>query len=205
MDSHHIILLLVHYMVKYKHKKGKVCTAFSTTVKLKNICDYYGLPLDVVKIGFNQDRQQQCRQSDGSTLGQALPDKLTNRAVLILERRTEVAAHHAAEVAGKLFRQRLVHPIARHDVALDFGRQLTPVQKRAARRKAHEEKAQGNDDEQSGDRYRQPACDETQQVTGTVITDAMVAQRFCILSNQSVATSVTSSLWMSSFQNGSSQ
>jgi phosphomannomutase len=52
VDSHHIILLLVHYMVKYKHKKAKVCTAFSTTVKLKNMCDHYGLTLDVVKIGF---------------------------------------------------------------------------------------------------------------------------------------------------------
>ncbi len=52
VDSHHILLLLVHYMVKYKHKKAKVCTAFSTTVKLKNMCDHYGLPLDVVKIGF---------------------------------------------------------------------------------------------------------------------------------------------------------
>ncbi len=52
VDSHHILLLLVHYMVKYKNKKAKVCTAFSTTVKLKNMCDHYGLPLDVVKIGF---------------------------------------------------------------------------------------------------------------------------------------------------------
>ena len=52
VDSHHILLLLVHYLVKYKNKKAKVCTAFSTTVKLKNMCDHYGLPLDVVKIGF---------------------------------------------------------------------------------------------------------------------------------------------------------
>ncbi len=52
VDSHHIILLLVHYLVKYKGQKAKVCTAFSTTVKLKNMCDHYGLPLDVVKIGF---------------------------------------------------------------------------------------------------------------------------------------------------------
>lgn len=52
VDSHHIILLLVHYLKKYKGLDGKVCTAFSTTVKLKNLCDYYGLSLDVVKIGF---------------------------------------------------------------------------------------------------------------------------------------------------------
>lgn len=52
VDSHHIILLLVHYLVKYKGQKAKVCTAFSTTVKLRNLCEHYGLPLDVVKIGF---------------------------------------------------------------------------------------------------------------------------------------------------------
>ena len=31
---------------------GKVATAFSSTVKIKNMCDHYNLPLDVVKIGF---------------------------------------------------------------------------------------------------------------------------------------------------------
>ena len=52
VDSHHIILLLIHYLVKYKGMKGKVCVAFSTSVKIKNICAHYNLPLDVVKIGF---------------------------------------------------------------------------------------------------------------------------------------------------------
>ena len=52
VDSHHIILLLIHYLVKYKKQSGKVAVAFSTTVKIKNMCQHYGLPLDVVKIGF---------------------------------------------------------------------------------------------------------------------------------------------------------
>jgi phosphomannomutase len=52
VDSHHIILLLIHYLVKYKKQTGKVATAFSTTVKINNMCKHYGLPLDVVKIGF---------------------------------------------------------------------------------------------------------------------------------------------------------
>lgn len=52
VDSHHIILLLIHYMVKYKKMKGKVCTAFSTTVKIKTMCKHYGLELETVKIGF---------------------------------------------------------------------------------------------------------------------------------------------------------
>jgi len=52
VDSHHIILLLIHYLCKYKGMRGKVCTAFSTTVKIKNMCAHYNLPLETVKIGF---------------------------------------------------------------------------------------------------------------------------------------------------------
>lgn len=52
IDSHHIILLLIHYLVKYKGMKGKVCTAFSTTPKVNKLCEYYKLPVEVVKIGF---------------------------------------------------------------------------------------------------------------------------------------------------------
>jgi phosphomannomutase len=52
VDSHHIILLLIHYLVKYKNMKAKVCTAFSTTPKVQNICKHYGLTLETVKIGF---------------------------------------------------------------------------------------------------------------------------------------------------------
>jgi phosphomannomutase len=52
IDSHHIILLLIHYLCKYKKLKAKVVTAFSTTPRVKKMCDYYGLELEVVKIGF---------------------------------------------------------------------------------------------------------------------------------------------------------
>lgn len=52
VDSHHIILLLIHYMVKYKGVKGKVCTAFSTTPRVAKLCKHYGLELQTVKIGF---------------------------------------------------------------------------------------------------------------------------------------------------------
>ncbi len=52
IDSHHIMLLLIHYLCKYKGLKGKVATGFSSTVKIKTLCDFYGLPLDIVPIGF---------------------------------------------------------------------------------------------------------------------------------------------------------
>lgn len=52
IDSHHLILLLIHYLVHYKGMKGKVCVAFSTTLKIKKMCEHYSLPIEVVKIGF---------------------------------------------------------------------------------------------------------------------------------------------------------
>lgn len=52
VDSHHIILLLIHYMVKYKGMSGKVVTAFSVTDRVKKMCEHYGLEQETVKIGF---------------------------------------------------------------------------------------------------------------------------------------------------------
>lgn len=52
IDSHHIILLLIHYMCKYKGMSGKVVTAFSVSDKVKKMCEIYGLEQETVKIGF---------------------------------------------------------------------------------------------------------------------------------------------------------
>lgn len=52
IDSHHIILLLIHYLVKYKGMTGKVVTAFSCSVKIEKMCKHYGLDQETVKIGF---------------------------------------------------------------------------------------------------------------------------------------------------------
>ncbi len=52
VDSHHIILLLIHYLYKYKGMRGKVVTAFSSTPKVEKLCKHYGLECETVKIGF---------------------------------------------------------------------------------------------------------------------------------------------------------
>jgi len=52
VDSHHLILLLIKYLVEQKKMKGKVVTAFSVTPRVKKMCDHFGLPYEVVKIGF---------------------------------------------------------------------------------------------------------------------------------------------------------
>ncbi len=52
VDAHHIILLLIHILHKYKGMTGKVVIAFSVSDKVKKLCEQYGIPVEVTKIGF---------------------------------------------------------------------------------------------------------------------------------------------------------
>ncbi|MGB1248713.1 MAG: hypothetical protein ACPG4Z_07490 [Chitinophagales bacterium] len=52
IDAHHIILLLIHILYKYKKMTGKVVIAFSVSPKIKKMCAAYGLECQVTKIGF---------------------------------------------------------------------------------------------------------------------------------------------------------
>lgn len=52
IDSHHVILLLIYYLKHYKNLEGKVATGFSSSVKINLLCEHFGLPLEIVKIGF---------------------------------------------------------------------------------------------------------------------------------------------------------
>ena len=54
VDSHHILLLLVHYLVHYKNMTGKVVTAFSTTPRVEKLAKHYGLEHQTTKIGFKE-------------------------------------------------------------------------------------------------------------------------------------------------------
>lgn len=52
VDSHHIILLLIHYLNKYKGYGGKVVVSFTVSNRIKKLCEAYGLPIEVTKVGF---------------------------------------------------------------------------------------------------------------------------------------------------------
>jgi phosphomannomutase len=52
IDSHHIILILIHYFCKYKNMTGKVAIATSTTLRVNKMCAQYNLPCEVTPIGF---------------------------------------------------------------------------------------------------------------------------------------------------------
>jgi len=52
IDSHHVILLLIHYLGGYKRLTGKIITGFSSTVKIEKLAAHYNLEVERVKIGF---------------------------------------------------------------------------------------------------------------------------------------------------------
>ena len=52
VDSHHILLLLLLYLKKYKKQDGKVVFTFSVTDKMKKMAEQFGLEYEITKIGF---------------------------------------------------------------------------------------------------------------------------------------------------------
>ena len=58
VDSHHIILLLLLYLHKYKHMTGKVVVAASTTPRVGKLAEKFGLPYDMVQVGFKYIAKQ---------------------------------------------------------------------------------------------------------------------------------------------------
>jgi phosphomannomutase len=54
VDSHHTILLLMHYLAGYKNETGKIVTGFSSTTKVEKLAKHYNLDVQRVKIGFKQ-------------------------------------------------------------------------------------------------------------------------------------------------------
>ena len=52
VDSHHIILLLVKYLVEEKKMGGKIVAAFSVTPRIHKLAKHYNLPIVITQIGF---------------------------------------------------------------------------------------------------------------------------------------------------------
>ncbi|MCZ2394454.1 MAG: hypothetical protein LC105_11395 [Chitinophagales bacterium] len=52
VDSHHILLLLIHYLYKYKGMNGKVVVSFTVSNRIKKLCKEYNLDFQVTPVGF---------------------------------------------------------------------------------------------------------------------------------------------------------
>ncbi len=52
IDSHHILLLLLRYLVEEKNMTGELAISFSVTNKMQRLADHYGLKTHITRIGF---------------------------------------------------------------------------------------------------------------------------------------------------------
>ncbi len=52
VDSHHLLLILLLYLYKYKGMRGKVVFTFSVTDKLRKMAEQFELPYEITKVGF---------------------------------------------------------------------------------------------------------------------------------------------------------
>ncbi len=85
IDSHHIILLLLLYYVKYLGKRGKVAVSFSCSHKIERFCRKYNLPFEYTRIGFKYlvpyllDKEQNCliaaEESGGIAVRTHIPER----------------------------------------------------------------------------------------------------------------------------------
>lgn len=83
IDSHHIFLLVIHYLVKYQQQSGKVVAGFSCTGMLEKLCAHYGLEVIRTRIGFNHIADIMLREdilaggeeNGGITVGTYLPER----------------------------------------------------------------------------------------------------------------------------------
>lgn len=83
LDSHHVLLLLIHYLAGYKSQAGKVVVGFSTTSKVEKLCKHYHLEVIRTPIGFKEISQFMLQEeivaageeSGGMTTGDYIPDR----------------------------------------------------------------------------------------------------------------------------------
>jgi len=83
VSSHKIFLLVVHVLVKYLNRTGKVLAGVTISARLEKLCAHYGLDVDRVPIGFNHiteimlqdDILAGGQETGGIALGSYLPER----------------------------------------------------------------------------------------------------------------------------------
>lgn len=83
IDSHKILLTLIHYLCKYEEQSGKVVASFSCTAKVEQIAAHYQLEVIRTKIGFNNIADIMLREdilvggeeTGGMTIGSYMPER----------------------------------------------------------------------------------------------------------------------------------
>lgn len=84
VDAHHIILLVLHYLVRYKGQKGRVILSLSCATRVGEYARRMGLPVEITPVGFKYIAERM--QANADTLlgaeesgGVAVPSHLPER------------------------------------------------------------------------------------------------------------------------------
>lgn len=84
IDAHHIILLMLHYLVRYKGQKGRVILSLSCATRVGEYARQHGLPVEITPVGFkyiaermqaNPDTLLGAEESGGVAVPSHLPER----------------------------------------------------------------------------------------------------------------------------------
>ncbi len=83
LDSHQVLLLLIHCLTSHKNKTGKVVVGISTTGKVERLCEHYKLEVIRTPIGFKEISELMLHEnilaggeeSGGMTTGDYIPER----------------------------------------------------------------------------------------------------------------------------------
>lgn len=145
IDAHHLILLVLHYLVRYRGDRGRVILSLSCAVRVGEYARQAGLPVEITPVGFKYIAQRMQEVPDTllgaeESGGIAIPSHLPERdgvfiALLILDmlRQTgkslEELIAEIYEVVGPFAVDRLDWPVAdeRKAAILRLLREAPPV------------------------------------------------------------------------------
>ena len=136
IDSHHIILLLIHYLAGFKKEKGIIVTGFSSTVKVEKLAEYYHLPVERVKIGFKQIAQYMLKndvlvggeESGGISVKGHMPERDGIWMALLIWEWMEETGKSVNELINEIYKLTGKFAFSRSDLTIDKelkGRVLT--------------------------------------------------------------------------------
>lgn len=84
IDAHHIILLVLHYLVRYKGQQGRVILSLSCAVRVGEYARRMGLPVEITPVGFKyiaermqaaEDTLLGAEESGGVAIPSHLPER----------------------------------------------------------------------------------------------------------------------------------
>lgn len=127
IDSHKIILLLIHYLAGYKNQKGIIVTGFSSTSRIEKLAENYRLPVQRVKIGFKEISQYMLRddvlvggeESGGISVKGHIPERDGIWMGLLIWQWMEESGKTVNELLGEIYSITGKFAFARLDLKID--------------------------------------------------------------------------------------